>query len=144
MLEKVIENWTSRLDYIRASCGSPMPEIIFKINCLEGSVSSYCHSSFRGRARGHAVETVLCWDLFWRVYSAGPPCRRSMREGGTMMRFPVAGSNSNLRAEKGRSPMDPCSRISLLLQKDSPVRRVEWEANNRSLHRLPSRIKSFP
>ncbi|GFU36794.1 putative LOC100569746 [Trichonephila clavipes] len=31
MLEKVIENWTSRLDYIRASRGNPMPEIIFKI-----------------------------------------------------------------------------------------------------------------
>ncbi|GFS64088.1 uncharacterized protein TNCV_3944711 [Trichonephila clavipes] len=31
MLEKVIENWTSRLDYIRASRGCPMPEIIFKI-----------------------------------------------------------------------------------------------------------------
>ncbi|GFX04344.1 putative DD41D transposase [Trichonephila clavipes] len=31
MLEKVIENWTSRLDYIRASRGSPTPEIIFKI-----------------------------------------------------------------------------------------------------------------
>ncbi|GFW51848.1 uncharacterized protein TNCV_1187801 [Trichonephila clavipes] len=31
MLEKVIENWTSRLDYIRASHGSPMTEIIFKI-----------------------------------------------------------------------------------------------------------------
>ncbi|GFV37844.1 hypothetical protein TNCV_2662571 [Trichonephila clavipes] len=31
MLEKVIENWTSRLDYIRASRGSPMPEVIFKI-----------------------------------------------------------------------------------------------------------------
>ncbi|GFV21044.1 transposable element Tcb1 transposase [Trichonephila clavipes] len=30
MLEKVIENWTSRLDYIRGSRGSPMPEIIFK------------------------------------------------------------------------------------------------------------------
>ncbi|GFS88536.1 uncharacterized protein TNCV_1461651 [Trichonephila clavipes] len=29
MLEKVIENWTSRLDYIRASRSSPMPEIIF-------------------------------------------------------------------------------------------------------------------
>ncbi|GFW71415.1 putative DD41D transposase [Trichonephila clavipes] len=28
MLEKVIENWTSRLDYIRASRGSPMPDII--------------------------------------------------------------------------------------------------------------------
>ncbi|GFX11869.1 transposase [Trichonephila clavipes] len=34
MLEKVIENWTSRLDYIRASRGSPMPEIIFKISAL--------------------------------------------------------------------------------------------------------------
>ncbi|GFT77327.1 transposable element Tc3 transposase [Trichonephila clavipes] len=31
MLEKVIENWTSRMDYIRASRGSPMPEIIFKM-----------------------------------------------------------------------------------------------------------------
>ncbi|GFX55858.1 hypothetical protein TNCV_1427201 [Trichonephila clavipes] len=31
MLEKDIENWTSRLDYIRASHGSHMPEIIFKI-----------------------------------------------------------------------------------------------------------------
>ncbi|GFW65739.1 putative DD41D transposase [Trichonephila clavipes] len=31
MLEKVIENWTSRLDYIRASRGSPMREIIFKM-----------------------------------------------------------------------------------------------------------------
>ncbi|GFU72839.1 putative transposable element [Trichonephila clavipes] len=38
MLEKVIENWTSRLDYIRASHGSPMPEIIFIIcrNCGGG------------------------------------------------------------------------------------------------------------
>ncbi|GFW86677.1 transposable element Tc3 transposase [Trichonephila clavipes] len=31
MLGKVIENWTFRFDYIRASRGSPMPEIIFKI-----------------------------------------------------------------------------------------------------------------
>ncbi|GFX78092.1 uncharacterized protein TNCV_972461 [Trichonephila clavipes] len=31
MLEKVIENWTSRLDYIGASRGSPIPEIIFKM-----------------------------------------------------------------------------------------------------------------
>ncbi|GFV93908.1 DUF4817 domain-containing protein [Trichonephila clavipes] len=31
MLEKVIENWTSRLDYIRSSRGSHMPEIIFKM-----------------------------------------------------------------------------------------------------------------
>ncbi|GFV07592.1 putative LOC100569746 [Trichonephila clavipes] len=31
MLEKVIENWTSRLDYIRVIRGSHMPEIIFKM-----------------------------------------------------------------------------------------------------------------
>ncbi|GFT36123.1 hypothetical protein TNCV_3778381 [Trichonephila clavipes] len=31
MLEKVIENWTSGLDYIRAGRGSHMPGIIFKI-----------------------------------------------------------------------------------------------------------------
>ncbi|GFX60693.1 transposable element Tc3 transposase [Trichonephila clavipes] len=31
MLEKVIENWTSRLDYIEANRGSPMLEIIFKM-----------------------------------------------------------------------------------------------------------------
>ncbi|GFX76416.1 putative DD41D transposase [Trichonephila clavipes] len=31
MLEKVFENWTSRLDYIRASRGSHIPEIIFKM-----------------------------------------------------------------------------------------------------------------
>ncbi|GFY26309.1 putative DD41D transposase [Trichonephila clavipes] len=37
MLEKVIESWTSRLDYIRASRGSPMPEIIFKIPDLTPS-----------------------------------------------------------------------------------------------------------
>ncbi|GFS83089.1 transposable element Tc1 transposase [Trichonephila clavipes] len=35
MLEKVIKNWTSRLDYIRASRGSPMPEIIFKMYVYE-------------------------------------------------------------------------------------------------------------
>ncbi|GFT39881.1 uncharacterized protein TNCV_3286581 [Trichonephila clavipes] len=42
MLEKVIENWMSRLDYIRASRGSHMPEIIFKIQpgtrCLPSNV----------------------------------------------------------------------------------------------------------
>ncbi|GFV03638.1 uncharacterized protein TNCV_1875861 [Trichonephila clavipes] len=31
MLGKVIENWACRLDYIRASRGSHMPEIIFKL-----------------------------------------------------------------------------------------------------------------
>ncbi|GFS60077.1 hypothetical protein TNCV_2832971 [Trichonephila clavipes] len=41
MLEKVIENWTSRLDYIRASRGSPMPEIIFKIDRGQNATSLF-------------------------------------------------------------------------------------------------------
>ncbi|GFV24974.1 transposable element Tc3 transposase [Trichonephila clavipes] len=40
MLEKVIENWTFRLDYIRASRGSPMPEIIFKISFGSQTIAS--------------------------------------------------------------------------------------------------------
>ncbi|GFY21817.1 hypothetical protein TNCV_1169611 [Trichonephila clavipes] len=47
MLEKVIENWTSRLDYIRASRGSPMPEIIFKI--FKAVVAKWSRSRTRGR-----------------------------------------------------------------------------------------------
>ncbi|GFX78594.1 hypothetical protein TNCV_30341 [Trichonephila clavipes] len=39
MLEKVIENWSSRLDYIRASRGSHMPEIIFKIKSIKKKLS---------------------------------------------------------------------------------------------------------
>ncbi|GFT96247.1 hypothetical protein TNCV_3906871 [Trichonephila clavipes] len=37
MLEKGIENWTSRLDYIRSIRGSPMPEIILKMTATAGS-----------------------------------------------------------------------------------------------------------
>ncbi|GFU40588.1 arginyl-tRNA--protein transferase 1 [Trichonephila clavipes] len=45
MLEKVIENWTSRLDYIRASRGSPMPAIIFKMSgkyCYKPTMNVTC------------------------------------------------------------------------------------------------------
>ncbi|GFX17215.1 uncharacterized protein TNCV_2857381 [Trichonephila clavipes] len=38
MLEKVIKNWTTRLDYIRASRGSHTPEIIFKMEDIENYV----------------------------------------------------------------------------------------------------------
>ncbi|GFX34853.1 hypothetical protein TNCV_2327931 [Trichonephila clavipes] len=57
MLEKVIENWTSRLDYIQASRGSHMPEIIFKIFCAASTKwvgtfpSSIGHSSLALRFR---------------------------------------------------------------------------------------------
>ncbi|GFW36586.1 hypothetical protein TNCV_1955861 [Trichonephila clavipes] len=41
MLEKLIENWTSRLDYIRASRGSPMPDIIFKMGKRGGTPETF-------------------------------------------------------------------------------------------------------
>ncbi|GFX30228.1 transposable element Tcb1 transposase [Trichonephila clavipes] len=49
MLEKVIENWTSRLDYIRASRGSHMPEIIFKIVCVYHSTPCLKQSDLSAR-----------------------------------------------------------------------------------------------
>ncbi|GFW78022.1 uncharacterized protein TNCV_134921 [Trichonephila clavipes] len=55
MLEKVIENWTSRLDYIRASRGSPMPEIIFKMTILDRVLGA--------RAAGVHYRLFSVWTL---------------------------------------------------------------------------------
>ncbi|GFV17517.1 putative DD41D transposase [Trichonephila clavipes] len=55
MLEKVIENWTSRLDYIRASRGSPMPEIIFKI---EANPQVYVETPLH-------PEKLTVWCALW-------------------------------------------------------------------------------
>ncbi|GFU84734.1 uncharacterized protein TNCV_2126751 [Trichonephila clavipes] len=57
MLEKVIEDWTSGLDYIRASSGSPMPEIIFKTwrsNFRGKSLTGSIPETF-GRHLGHII-----------------------------------------------------------------------------------------
>ncbi|GFW37647.1 putative LOC100569746 [Trichonephila clavipes] len=61
MLEKVIENWTSRLDYIRASRGSPMPEIIFKMKSLK------CASNYSLKSHNTTVgdEDGIYWRFFW-------------------------------------------------------------------------------
>ncbi|GFT58684.1 putative transposable element [Trichonephila clavipes] len=55
MLEKVIENWTPRLDYIRASRGSPMPEIILKI---EGRESAKAYERFRHPYTSRTDENI--------------------------------------------------------------------------------------
>ncbi|GFX55575.1 uncharacterized protein TNCV_268631 [Trichonephila clavipes] len=60
MLEKVIENWTSRLDYIRASRGSPMPEIIFKMKIL---FQDNTRLSFCARAAGVHYRLFSAWTL---------------------------------------------------------------------------------
>ncbi|GFV91165.1 transposase [Trichonephila clavipes] len=67
MLEKVIENWTSRLDYIRASCGSHMPEIIFKMSEPIASISSIPpvnekdqNKTKTSEATGSTGTTIVC------------------------------------------------------------------------------------
>ncbi|GFX65433.1 RNase H domain-containing protein [Trichonephila clavipes] len=63
MLEKVIENWTSRLDYIRASRGSHMPEIIFKIYTISrffsDSSSAIQHLANWHNVRGRTGTDIL-------------------------------------------------------------------------------------
>ncbi|GFX17329.1 hypothetical protein TNCV_3553341 [Trichonephila clavipes] len=61
MLEKVIENWTSRLDYIRASRGSSIPEIIFKMRFLSGvwTVTSPQSHIVRVYDAGHGKSGVF-------------------------------------------------------------------------------------
>ncbi|GFV79260.1 hypothetical protein TNCV_71281 [Trichonephila clavipes] len=83
MLEKVIENWTSRLDYIRASRGSPMPEIIFKIRELVAGVSVVVSSpcaalKTRRVERLMHVKSVVaqCPPLAWRVNLERPLPKR--------------------------------------------------------------------
>ncbi|GFS93308.1 uncharacterized protein TNCV_2697671 [Trichonephila clavipes] len=68
MLEKVIENWTSRLDYIRASRGSPMPEIIFKIRCkgrVCKPINRYQYSATASIDKSFEVEVASSINIFW-------------------------------------------------------------------------------
>ncbi|GFX97845.1 hypothetical protein TNCV_4904961 [Trichonephila clavipes] len=59
MLEKVIENWTSRLDYIRASRGRPMPEIIFKMGRIIGLREAGWSNGRIGRHLGRSDMVLL-------------------------------------------------------------------------------------
>ncbi|GFU70277.1 hypothetical protein TNCV_904191 [Trichonephila clavipes] len=65
MLEKVIENWTSRLDYIRASRGSPMPEIIFKMGTLNS------------RQAASPLVRLVAGNEWWEAPDPSPGCSPS-------------------------------------------------------------------
>ncbi|GFW28460.1 hypothetical protein TNCV_4641251 [Trichonephila clavipes] len=107
MLEKVIENWTSRLDYIRASCGSHTPEIIFKIGrgCLVVKVTDswqVCHEFDPGITKGQ-----LCRGNLSMLTMSGLKCPPigvvlKLREGGfSELSSPSFDHGSELR---GSSP----------------------------------------
>ncbi|GFT93628.1 transposable element Tcb2 transposase [Trichonephila clavipes] len=77
MLEKVIENWTSRLDCIRASLCSPMPEIIFKI--VKGSKTpKYERYSSPAHLLSVIGTTVSTQTVRNRLHGVGLYARRPM------------------------------------------------------------------
>ncbi|GFU86296.1 transposable element Tc3 transposase [Trichonephila clavipes] len=72
MLEKVIENWTSRLDYIRASRGSHMPRKSFRVK-----VSDYVRNrDVAAVAEWYRYRTVACL-----VTSSSPVPLKTRRVG---------------------------------------------------------------
>ncbi|GFS57785.1 transposable element Tcb2 transposase [Trichonephila clavipes] len=68
MLEKVIENWTSRLDYIRASRGNPMPEIIFKISENITDTDSNCKNEKNNAAPVSVASEMRSIEKTMRSY----------------------------------------------------------------------------
>ncbi|GFW90168.1 uncharacterized protein TNCV_1789891 [Trichonephila clavipes] len=78
MLEKVIESWTSRLDYIRASRGSPMPEIIFKMEKKESHVSPKKGENSLGDTRLKSGEKRNRGNN-WRKRLSIPPEKKGKR-----------------------------------------------------------------
>ncbi|GFW31282.1 retrovirus-related Pol polyprotein from transposon 17.6 [Trichonephila clavipes] len=82
MLEKVIENWTSRLDYIRASRGSPMPEIIFKIQVVKVSDRGLpCHEFDPSTTKTRRVGERYTLNLS-RAETSSLWCGVVVRRGG--------------------------------------------------------------
>ncbi|GFX48323.1 transposable element Tcb2 transposase [Trichonephila clavipes] len=77
MLEKVIENWTSRLDYIRASRGSPLPEIIFKISPYLNPIEHLWDILDQSGKGHHAAPTNLTelWTALANIWQVIPEKR---------------------------------------------------------------------
>ncbi|GFV90787.1 transposase [Trichonephila clavipes] len=128
MMEKVIENWTSRLDYIRVSRGSPMPEIIFKMNSYPGFSS--------GRPRGTTPADDRCIVLQARRnrwQTAGEIARHSTQATGRpISRFTVArrlhGGGLFARRPLQCVPLTPAhrTRCSLWCREHRNWRDNEW------------------
>ncbi|GFX58295.1 DUF4817 domain-containing protein [Trichonephila clavipes] len=79
MLEKVIENWTSRLDYIRASRGSPMSENIIIIHPLALSSRNQDSSLYVTRFKSSTFQS-LC-----SLAHARPAARQRALSNGTLV-----------------------------------------------------------
>ncbi|GFU38496.1 putative DD41D transposase [Trichonephila clavipes] len=118
MLEKVIENWTSRLDYIRASRGSHMPELIFKMYSNYSKyyfINTYCcrPTQCGGYVTRLAIEWVRIPSKAW-LYLLQDASKRNRRQyeqltdfdRGRIIGLREAGwSNRRIDRHLGRSDM---------------------------------------
>ncbi|GFW91157.1 hypothetical protein TNCV_1808781 [Trichonephila clavipes] len=100
ILEKVIENWTSRLDYIGASRGSPMPEIIFKINTL------YYGNLLVKVTEPSTAEHPLYREGPCSLRLKRPPVRVEVRKGGATSGVTLASAGLSIGC-LGLAPRDP-------------------------------------
>ncbi|GFU85210.1 hypothetical protein TNCV_3537351 [Trichonephila clavipes] len=96
MLEKVIENWTSRLDYIRASRGIHMPEIIFK---MRQKITDGCRGGEFGRIDVLPLKHTTTQD--------GPRATNSVFQ--TYVSVIVVASGSPMQAPGSCTYADCCS-----------------------------------
>ncbi|GFW97418.1 uncharacterized protein TNCV_4990951 [Trichonephila clavipes] len=136
MLEKVIENWTSRLDYIRASRGSPMPEIIFKMSPVDvpstGGVPKGSLACLQHPSRMIPVFSRS------RISSLFDQTRDKGRQKGvqtspsssSMFKQPVANSNSLARTGAGETtmPAAPLTYLGLF---------SKYKAKNKAIWMIP-------
>ncbi|GFV92607.1 uncharacterized protein TNCV_1374581 [Trichonephila clavipes] len=111
MLEKVIENWTSRLDYIRASRGSHMSEIIFKMSRIIGLREAGWSNRRIGRHLGRSDMVVArCWQQWiteGRVYrrgGSGRPRNTNDREDRAIRRVATSAPTTSLASIQRHLP----------------------------------------
>ncbi|GFW42770.1 transposable element Tcb1 transposase [Trichonephila clavipes] len=74
MVEKVIENWTSRLEYIRASRGIHLPEIIFKMTTKK-NIFLREDRLFLSNRKFNSSQILKQWNLTSNV----SVCQRTVR-----------------------------------------------------------------
>ncbi|GFX54633.1 transposable element Tcb2 transposase [Trichonephila clavipes] len=105
MLEKVIENWTSRLDSIRASRGSHMPEIIFKINLLADDSNPACILLKETSYNPNTLRNIEKSDPKRKLSTNAKLCKKTTRKGdrriGRQALVDPTVTRSTIRADVG-------------------------------------------
>ncbi|GFV84587.1 hypothetical protein TNCV_2482011 [Trichonephila clavipes] len=141
MLEKVIENWTSRLDYTRASRGSHMPEIIFKMKQgLHRNVGASRFNEPDGRQGCVLTRTVESnqggrFDSNESVADSFPSGAVGFKSWSAKILgafFPLTSARKNLQSGSELAARGHPSVAPILSDKYQPFCRLpKWEAKTR-------------